>query len=201
MDHWVTTLVLGGGYWGIALLMALENVVPPIPSELIMGLAGIAAARGSLNLWLAVLAGTVGTTAGNYFWYAVGRHFGFERLKGFIDRYGRWLTVEWEDVEKVNAVFRRHGGWIVFVFRFLPVFRTMVSLPAGLFGMSRLRFLAWTFAGSAIWNLMLGLAGYWLGSRFEEIDRYIGPVGTACVVLFVLTYLYRVISWKPRAAR
>lgn len=198
MTDFIVRAIASGGYLGIFLLMAAENVVPPIPSEVIMGLGGMAVARGSMELWPLVLVGTAGTTVGNYFWYWVGRKFGYRGLRPFIDRWGRWLTLEWDDVERVNRFFQRRGHWVVFVFRFLPVFRTMVSLPAGMAAMPRWKFMAWTFAGAAIWNLVLVQAGLMLGSEFRELDRYVGPVAVATTVLIVVAYIYRVATWKPR---
>lgn len=198
MTDLIIRMIAWGGYFGIFLLMAAENVVPPIPSEVIMGLGGMAVARGHMELWPLVLIGTAGTTIGNYFWYWVGRKFGYRGLRPFIDRWGRWLTLEWDDVERVNRFFQRRGHWVVFVFRFLPVFRTMVSLPAGMAAMPRWKFMAWTFAGAAIWNLVLVQAGLMLGSEFRELDRYVGPVAVATTVLIVVAYIYRVATWKPR---
>jgi membrane protein DedA with SNARE-associated domain len=190
-----------GGYWGIFALMALENMVPPIPSEVIMGLGGMAVARGHMQLGWLIAAGTAGTVAGNYFWYAVGRRFGYLGLRPFIDRWGRWLTLEWEDVERITRFFHDRGGWVVFVFRFMPTFRTMVSLPAGMSAMPRWKFLLWTAAGSAIWNSVLAAAGLILDRRFQELDRYVGPVAVALTVGIVGFYLYRVVTWQPRARR
>lgn len=201
MTDFIIRAIAWGGYFGIFLLMAAENVVPPIPSEVIMGLGGMAVARGHMDLWPLVLIGSAGTTIGNYFWYAVGRRFGYRGLRPFIDRWGRWLTLEWEDVEQLTRFFRRRGHWVVFVFRFLPAFRTMVSLPAGMAAMPRTKFFIWTFAGSVIWNFILAQAGVILGSRFSELDRYVGPVAVGTTVLIVVAYLYRVITWKPRQTR
>ncbi|KQM63197.1 alkaline phosphatase [Sphingomonas sp. Leaf17] len=201
MTKFIIDLIAWGGYFGIFLLMALENVVPPIPSEVIMGLGGMAVARGHMNLWLLIAAGTLGTTVGNYFWYALGRHFGYEGLKPFIDRWGRWLTLEWEDVQKLRNFFRKRGGWVIFVFRFMPTFRTIISLPAGMACMPRWKFLLWTFAGSAIWNTILAAAGLFLDTRFQQIDRYVGPVAIATFVLIAAAYAWRVATWKPRARR
>jgi membrane protein DedA with SNARE-associated domain len=200
MTDLIIRAIARGGYLGIFLLMALENVVPPIPSEVIMGLGGIAVARGHMDLIPLVAVGTLGTTAGNYFWYALGRRLGYRGLKPFIDRRGRWLTLEWEDVERLNRFFHRRGHWVVFVFRFLPAFRTIVSLPAGMAAMPRWKFLLWTTAGAAIWNFILAQAGVILGSRFQELDRYVGPVAVATTVLIVVGYVYRVVTWKPRHA-
>jgi len=132
MTDWIIHLVEDGGYWGIAFLMALENIFPPIPSELIMGLGGIAIARGTMEFWPLLFAGTVGSTVGNYVWFLVGDWLGYERLRPLVDRWGRWLTLEWHDVEKCGDFLRRHGQWVVFGLRFSPLFRTMISLPAGL---------------------------------------------------------------------
>ncbi|MFV3545550.1 DedA family protein, partial [Mycobacterium tuberculosis] len=98
------------GYFGIFLLMALENILPPIPSEVIMGLGGMAVARGDMAMVPLLLWGTAGTTVGNYAWYAVGRYIGYERFRPFVERHGRWLTMDWRDVERLHLFFVRHGG-------------------------------------------------------------------------------------------
>ena len=198
MTDFILEWIAWGGYFGILLLMALENVIPPIPSEVIMGLGGMAAARGDMAIWPLVLWGTVGTTVGNYFWYWIGRHLGYARFRPFVERHGRWLTLEWEDVEALERFFHRRGQWVIFVFRFMPAFRTIISLPAGMARMGLWRFFAFTFAGSAIWNAILAGAGLYLGSRFEELHHYVGPVATASMAAIVVAYVYRVVTWKPR---
>ncbi|KTT98774.1 DedA family protein [Sphingomonas sanguinis] len=197
MTDFILNLIAWGGYFGIFLLMALENIIPPIPSEVIMGLGGMAVARGQMEMIPLILWGTAGTTAGNYAWYGVGRYIGYERFRPFIDKHGRWLTMEWRDVERLHLFFVRHGGWVVFVFRFMPAFRTLISLPAGITRMPLGKFLLWTFAGSTIWNAILAYAGLWLGSNFEAINRYIGPAAIAMTVAIVIGYLWRVVTWKP----
>ena len=199
MNDWIVQLIEGGGYWGIAFLMVIENVFPPIPSELIMGLGGIAVARGRMEFWPLMLAGTVGSTLGNYCWYLLGRSLGYERLRPFVDRFGRWLTVDWEDIEYIVGFFRRHGQWVVFAVRFAPFMRTMISLPAGLTRMGHWWFLLFTFAGAAIWNAILAGAGYYLGRNFDELEKFTGPVAVATVVIVIVVYIWRVIVWKPRA--
>lgn len=185
-------------YWGIFFLMMLENVIPPVPSEVIMGIAGIAAAEGKLNLAGILAAGTLGTVLGNLVWYEIGRRFGYERLKPWVDRWSRWLTMEWQDVENLRRHFLRHGGKTVFVFRFLPFGRTMISLPAGLMHMGFGKFVLYTAAGSLVWNVILVGVGYWLKTNIDEIDRYVGPIVMVIVAALVLTYIWRVITWKPR---
>ncbi len=197
MTDWVLHLIDAGGYWGIAFLMVVENVFPPIPSELIMGIGGIRVGQGKMEMVPLLIAGTLGTTAGNYFWYWIGWKLGMRRLRPAVDRFGRWATIEWKDVEAINRLFARYGQVIVFVFRFMPTFRTMISLPAGLFRMGHVRFLLWTTAGAAVWNVILAYAGYFLGYNFKEIDRYVGPVATATVVLIAVLYVWRLITWRP----
>lgn len=198
MTEWILNTIAAGGYVGIFFLMALENIFPPIPSELIMGLGGINVANGRMEFWPLLIAGSLGSTAGNYVWYMVGRSFGYTRLKPFIDRWGRWLTLEWEDVEEMNAFFRRHGHWVVFVVRFSPLLRTLISLPAGLAHMARGKFLIYTMAGTTIWNIMLIGAGYYLGTNFDELERYTGPVALLTGLAMMLVYVWRIFTWKPR---
>lgn len=198
MTDWILNLMAAGGYWGVALLMALENIVPPIPSEVIMGLGGMGVARGDFDLTALLIAGTVGSVAGNFAWYEVGRRIGHERLRPFVNRWGRWLTLNWSEVERVVAFFHRHGGPIVFVARFMPFFRTMISLPAGMARMGWVRFVLYTAAGSLIWNCVLVWAGYTLGTRFGDLAKYTGPVAIAIGAAIVAGYLYRVITWQEQ---
>lgn len=201
MTDIILDLIAWGGYFGIFLLMALENIVPPIPSEVIMGLGGMSVARGDMAIVPLVLWGTAGTTIGNYFWYFIGRNIGYARFRPFVERHQRWLTMDWRDVERLHAFFVKHGQWVVFVFRFMPTFRTIISLPAGMVKMPLWKFLVWTFAGSAIWNSILAWAGLFFGSRFAVLDRYVGPVAVGLTVCIVLAYLWRVTTWRPRDQR
>lgn len=198
MNDWILQLIADGGYWGIAFLMALENIFPPIPSEVIMGVGGIAVAQGRMEVVPLMIFGTVGSTLGNYAWYLFGRWLGFERLKPFVARYGRVLTLDWPAMQRLVGFFRRHGQWVVFVMRFSPAMRTMISLPAGLVAMGHVRFLVFTFAGAAIWNALLVWAGWHLGQHYEKIAAFTGPAALGLTILLVGAYVWRVISWKPR---
>lgn len=199
MAEWILRLIEQGGYWGIVFLMAIENVFPPIPSEVIMGLGGIAVARGSMEFWPLLIAGTIGSTAGNYLWFLAGDKWGYERLKPFVDRWGRWLTMEWEDIEGASRFFRRHGQWIVFALRFSPFLRTVISLPAGLAHMKHWKFLVFTAAGAAIWNAALIMGGRWLSRYLEEAQDWLNWIVIGTIALALLAYLWRVVTWKPRA--
>ena len=201
MHELIIRAIEQGGLVGIFLLMALENIFPPIPSEVIMGLGGVAVSRGTMDFWPLMISGTVGSTLGNYAWYWLGDHWGRTRLEPFVERWGRWLTMEWEDVEKARGFFRRHGPWVVFVFRFTPIFRTMISLPAGLAHMGVWRFLAFTFAGAFIWNLLLVEGGRRLADWLEESQHILGWIILGFIGLALVGYLWRGVTWKPRDKR
>ena len=201
MHELIIRAIEQGGLVGIFLLIALENIFPPIPSEVIMGLGGVAVSRGTMDFWPLMISGTVGSTLGNYAWYWLGDHWGKTRLEPFVERWGRWLTMEWEDVEKARGFFRRHGPWVVFVFRFTPIFRTMISLPAGLAHMGVWRFLAFTFAGAFIWNLLLVEGGRRLADWLEESQHILGWIILGFIGLALIGYLWRVVTWKPRDKR
>lgn len=200
MHDWIISLIESGGYWGIAFLMALENIFPPIPSELIMGIGGISVARGTMELVPLLIYGTIGATVGNYVLFLAAYKLGYKRLRPFVDRHGRWLTLEWEDLQRAAHFFHKHGQWVVFLFRFLPIFRTVVSIPAGLARMSHWRFLVFTFCGAAIWNFALIKAGEWLGRAFSELEQWLGYATIAVVVVSVAGYLWRVVQWRPSTA-
>ena len=197
MGEWIIELIGRGGYWGIAFLMALENIFPPIPSELIMGVGGLQVARGAMEFWPLLAAGTVGSTLGNYVWFVAGDRLGYARLEPFVNRWGRWLTLEWRDIEVAARFFRRHGEWIVFALRFSPLLRTMVSFPAGLAHMKHWKFLLFTFAGAAVWNALLIKGGHWLADYSEVVDKWAGPVVLGFLALAVGGYVWRVLTWKP----
>ena len=197
MGEWIIELIGRGGYWGIAFLMALENVIPPIPSEVIMGIGGLNVARGTMEFWPLLAAGTVGSTLGNYVWFLAGDRLGYARLQPFVNRWGRWMTLEWRDIERAAAFFRRHGEWIVFALRFSPLLRTMVSLPAGLAHMKHWRFLLFTFAGAAVWNALLIKGGHLLADYSDAVNKWAGPVVLGFLALAVGGYIWRVLTWKP----
>ncbi|WP_369025252.1 DedA family protein [Qipengyuania sp. RANM35] len=197
MNAFILNTIASGGYVGIFLLMALENIFPPIPSEIIMGYGGVLVARGQMAFLPLLLIGTAGTVAGNLFWYWLGRRWREENLKAFIMRYGRWLTFEWHEFVEARDRFRRNGDWIVFLLRFSPFLRTIISLPAGLARMKLWRFVLFTFLGSLIWNGALIAGG---GAVSGLMARYETAAGWA-VGLFlaggVVWYAYRVITWSP----
>ena len=201
MHEFIIQAIARGGYLGVALLMAIENVFPPIPSEVIMGIGGLLVARGAMEFWPLLAAGTLGSTAGNYVWFWIGDKWGYKRLAPIVDRHGRWLTLEWQDIENAQRFFQRHGQWVVLVLRFSPFLRTMISLPAGLSHMKAWKFLLFTFVGAGIWNVLLIMGGQWLGRYFEESQDVLAWIVLGAFGLALGAYLWRVFTWKPRAER
>lgn len=199
MTDWIFRLIEGGGYIGVAFLMFLETVFPPIPSEVIMPLAGVVASRGELSIIGVIVAGTAGAMAGNIVWYGVANWLGIERLRPLIVRFGRWLTVDWREVERAKLLFDKHGATVVFVGRMLPTVRSLVSIPAGLLHMPLMPFLVWSTLGSALWTAALALAGWVLGNAFGDIEKVLGPLSIAVIAAIVLFYVYRIFTWKPAA--
>lgn len=200
MFEWVVGVIVVFGLLGVLLLMFAENVFPPIPSELIMPLAGFAAAQGHLSFPGVVLAGTAGALAGAALWYWIGRSAPPEQLERWVARHGRWLTVDVEDLEKSRRFFHRHGGWAVFLGRLAPGVRTFISVPAGLVHMRATPFLGWTAAGTALWTLLLASLGYVLESRYQEVERWLDPVTSVLLGGAVLYYLFRVVRYRQRTS-
>lgn len=201
MTDWVFDLIDWGGYIGVALLMFLETVFPPIPSEVIMPIAGLRAAQGPMTLPGVILAGTIGAMLGNFFWYAAARVIGVERFKPFIEKHGRWLTLDWYDVEKAERLFGRFGSFLVGVGRMMPTIRSIISVPAGLLHMRLKTFLLWSTIGTAGWSAGLAIAGYVLGQQFGQIEKILGPLSTAVIAAVILSYVWRQLTWRKRHAK
>lgn len=197
MSNWIPEMIAQGGYWAIGFLMVLENIFPPIPSELIMGLGGVGVGNGTFFAPLLVLVGTIGSVAGNYVWFMVGRHWDEDDVRAFVTRHGRWLTVNVASVNKIDRIFDERGQWVVFFARFIPNIRTLISVPAGLFGMSHKRFILATSAGAAVWNSALVFAGYQLEQNVTDIEKYLGPISFGVIGLLLAAYLWRIVFWKP----
>jgi membrane protein DedA with SNARE-associated domain len=176
MVAWINNLMGGLGYWGIGLLMFLENLFPPIPSELIMPLAGFTVAKGQMNFGLAVAAGTIGTMIGTYAWYYLGRLVNYQRLETWINQYGRWLGISSQDIDRVNNWFNKHGRKAVFFGRMIPGIRTLISLPAGINNMPFETFTLYSTAGTLLWTIALTSAGFLLGENYSLIEKYLAPI-------------------------
>jgi membrane protein DedA with SNARE-associated domain len=198
MAEWITQIMTSMGYWGIGLLMFLENLFPPIPSELIMPLAGFTIGQGKMAFVPAVAAGVIGTMLGALPWYYVGHYLGEARLKNWINRYGRWLGISAEEIDKTQRWFYRHGTKAVFFGRLVPGIRTLISVPAGFSKMRFAEFLIYSTLGTLAWTLLLTFAGYLLGENYELVEEYLGPVSKIVLGLLVLIGLVWLIQHRKK---
>lgn len=196
MFDWITSLIDRAGYAGIALIMFLEGVFPPIPSWLVMPLAGFEASSGRFHPALVVLAGTIGSTLGAICWYFIGRLIGIERLRGFSARHGHWLTLTPAQVDRADRWFDRHGAPAVMFARVIPIVRTLISVPAGVFAMDLKQFILFTAIGDAMWNGLLMAAGYLLRAQYERVDDFLDPVATIVLTIVIGSYLIRALTWR-----
>lgn len=199
MQEWITSTMASLGYVGIALLMFAENLFPPIPSELIMPLAGFTVAQGKMNFTLAVLAGVIGTILGAFPWYYAGLLIGEQRLKALADKYGKWITVSSKDIDKATHWFYRYGKKAVFFGRLVPGIRTLISLPAGLSEMHLASFVIYSTLGTAAWVMLLTFLGYLLGDNYELVDEYLGPVSKIVLLLLIVTFIAWVVIKQRKA--
>ncbi|MGB3206737.1 MAG: DedA family protein [Crinalium sp.] len=198
MSEWITNTITSLGYLGIGLLMFLENLFPPIPSELIMPLAGFTVAKGRMELAPVILAGVIGTILGALPWYYVGKLVGEDNLKRLADKYGKWISVSSRDIEKADNWFEKHGEKAVLLCRLVPGVRTLISLPAGISSMPLVPFLIYSTIGTALWVSLLTIAGYALGGNYKIVEEYLGPVSKIVFVGLVVAFVVWVVNKRKK---
>lgn len=187
MVQFVQNVIEAIGYVGVGFLTFVENIFPPIPSEVVIPFAGFAAKRGDLTLWGVIVAGTAGTVLGALPLYYLGHKLGERRIMRFADRYGHWFTVSSDEIRRADEWLRRRGRVAVFICRLIPGLRSLISIPAGVAGMNLPLFLAYTTVGTLLWMALLAWLGYILGSNYSAIQPYMDAVGW---VVFVGLALY-----------
>ncbi len=195
MDEWLLSVIKTAGYLGIALLMILENAIPAIPSELILPFAGYLVARDELNMAGVIASGSAGSTFGASIWYLLGRRWQSDGMRRFVARYGRWLLLDAEDVQRAEAWFKRNQKSATFFGRLVPGVRSLISVPAGLTRMPAPTFLLYTIAGTTIWTTALTVAGYLLADAYEKTREVVGPIGSVLfggmVLVLIVRYMRR----------
>lgn len=180
---WVSGVIQSLGEFGVGLLVALENIVPPVPSEVVLAMAGYLAGEGRFSVVLATVAATVGSVAGALLLYGLGRAIGEDRLKRWLDHVP---LVDLDDLERADRWFERYGRWAVLIGRIIPVVRSLVSIPAGANRMPIGQFVGLTALGSGVWNSIFVGLGYALGSQWQQIDRYSNWVNLGLYVTFAV---------------
>lgn len=190
MQEWIRTIMESLGHLGIGLLMFLENLFPPIPSELIMPLAGYTASLPDSKIQIvpAIAAGVIGTIIGALPWYYVGKLVGEENIERLANKYGKWISISSQDIAKANRWFTKHGEKAVLLCRLVPGVRTLISLPAGLNAMPLIPFLIYSTIGTFLWVSLLTFAGYKLGQNYELVDEYLGPVSKIVFVALIVAF-------------
>lgn len=202
MEQWIIDVITTFGYTGLFLLMLAENLFPPIPSEVIVPVAGIAVGASQMSLTLVVVVALAGTLIGNLPWFFIARMLGRERFVALVARIGRYFWIKPDDVEMAIDWFDRHGAKAVLIGRFAPGVRTLISVPAGLSSMSFATFLILSTIGSTIWIGLLLAAGMLLHGNWQLIAGILGPLGKILVVAIALGLggwiLWR--RWRERRA-
>lgn len=199
MADWVFSIVDRLGAAGVGLLILLENVIPPIPSEVILPLAGFRARAGAFDVVAAWAAATLGSLLGALILYGFGAWLGYERLHALAGK--RWFILSSQkDLDRGHALFDRHGSKVVLLARCVPLLRSVVSIPAGIVGMSMWRFSVLTAIGSGIWNAVFIGLGWYLGENFAVVEEYLGPVSYAVAAIVVVAVVVLVVR-KLRARR
>lgn len=178
----VTATIAALGYPGLLLLMALESMIFPLPSELVMPFAGFLAAQGRFSFSLVLVYSTLGSLIGSLVSYYVG-YYGGEPV---VRRYGRWLLLTKNDLDKTERWFRRRGEVTIFFSRLIPVVRHLISIPAGMGKMKLKRFCLYTVLGAALWNAFLAWLGYLLGKNWELVTQYTEPISVAVLIFLIV---------------
>ena len=197
---WVQDVIEQLGYLGVALLVVAENVFPPIPSEVVLPFAGFVAQRGSESVVLMILAATVGSVGGALIMYWIAAIIGDERLHAFTRRFGKWVQIREVDLTRAEEWFDRHATSAVLLGRCVPLIRSVVSIPAGFRRMKLVPYIAYTFMGSLVWNILLIGAGALLGDNWERVGSYVGVfqwVVFALVVAAGVRFLWTHVVRKP----
>jgi membrane protein DedA with SNARE-associated domain len=186
INTWAQSIISSLGYPGLGLVMFLENIFPPIPSEIVLPLAGSLTLTGRFSLAGVTLVGAIGSVAGALFFYGLGYWFDESRIRWLLERYGKWLMLDTEDLDRAMAWFGRFGEYVIFFGRMVPIVRSLISVPAGLARMNLARFCLYTSIGTALWSFLLALAGRILGQNWTAVSEWVGRYEDAVLALGVL---------------
>lgn len=189
MIDWIKTIIQNIGYTGIALLMVLENICPPIPSEIIMPFAGFISSQGGLSFFGIIIAGTLGSVAGTLPFYFLGRRIGEAQLMKWTKKYGYWLLLYPRDIERSQKWFDKYDTAAVLICRLVPGLRTLISLPAGFSRMNFGTFFSLSLIGTSIWTGILTYFGKILGQNYDKVEHYIDPFSYVIIAGIVMGYI------------
>lgn len=197
MEHWVTEIMEQYGYWGIFLVMVVENLFPPIPSEVVLPFGGFIATRSAMTVPMVIAVATLGSLVGALILYGIGTILTRARVTFLVERYGKFFRITVKDIDKAFDWFERYGKWTVFFGRMVPLIRSLISVPAGMSRMNMPLFFIYTTVGSLIWNTLLVCIGAALGNSWTKITAFINVysnmiyVVIALAVIGTLVWLFR----------
>ncbi|MCG7378959.1 DedA family protein [Paenibacillus sp. ACRSA] len=199
MQNWITDFMEQYGYIGIALIIALENVFPPIPSEIILPFGGFMTTYTSLTLPGVIIAATIGSVLGAIILYAIGLLIDVNRLEKIVDRWGHILRIKKEDIYRVDAWFDKYGMWTVLFCRMIPLVRSLISIPAGMSNMKFGLFVLFTTIGTFVWNIILVSVGAALGASWESILSFMDVYSLVIYIILAILIVGFIIWWIKRS--
>ena len=201
MESWITNFMEQYGYIGVFLMIALENVFPPIPSEIILPFGGFMTTYTSMTVLGVIIASTAGSVVGAVILYGIGLLLDVERLEKIVDRWGHILRITKEDIHKADAWFDKYGNWTVLFCRMIPLVRSLISIPAGMSNMKFSLFLVYTFIGTLIWNIILVSVGAALGENWDRITNLSMFILILLMPLLELESSYSLFSFSVKKER
>jgi membrane protein DedA with SNARE-associated domain len=201
MENWIIEFMEKFGYFGVFLMIALENIFPPIPSEVVLTFGGFMTTKSELSVFGVVVAATLGAVVGAVILYLIGFLLNVNQLEKIIDRWGHILKIKKEDIHKADRWFERYGVWTVFFCRMVPIVRSLISVPAGMAHMNMVIFLVFTTIGTLIWNTILVMLGAAFGEAWTTVLDYMSVYSNVFYVIFAVLFIL-VIAWyvKKRKA-
>ncbi|MCD6576900.1 MAG: DedA family protein [Anaerolineaceae bacterium] len=189
---WVEQIISSMGYMGLYLVMFLENVFPPIPSEVVLPLAGSLSVSGRFSIFWITTIGMMGSLTGAFLFYGLGKWLGEPRVRMIIEKYGRYALLSTNDLDRSLEWFDKYDDWVIFFSRMVPIVRSLISIPAGIASMNITKFGFFTILGTALWSFLLAIGGRLLGEKWPLIAEFINTyqnivlvIGTAAVLFFV----------------
>ncbi|MEK4792796.1 DedA family protein [Staphylococcus epidermidis] len=195
MEQIITDFISKWGYTAIFILILLENVLPVVPSEIILTFAGLLSVKSHLSIWTLLIIATIASFIGLLILYYICRLISEEKLYRFVDRHGKWMKLKSKDLKRANDWFKKYGAWAVFLCRFVPVLRVLITIPAGINRMNVIQFTTLSLIGTTIWNFALILLGRLLSDSFDALMNGIHTYSRIMYVIIIIAFIYFVIRY------
>lgn len=201
MEQIITDFISKWGYTAIFILILLENVLPVVPSEIILTFAGLLSVKSHLSIWTLLIIATIASFIGLLILYYICRLISEEKLYRFVDRHGKWMKLKSKDLKRANDWFKKYGAWAVFLCRFVPVLRVLITIPAGINRMNVIQFTTLSLIGTTIWNFALILLGSLLSDSFDALMNGIHTYSRIMYVIIIIAFIYFVIRYLMKRRR